>query len=58
MEQLKEIVSIFSFEKDRLEVIKYLYDYAPFPDKMYTFRGMLKFLSSKQEFDKFLIDKQ
>ncbi|MDO5979356.1 DUF4476 domain-containing protein [Flavivirga spongiicola] len=58
MEQLKEIVSIFNFDKDRLEVIKYLYDYAPSPDKMYTFRGMLKFLSSKQEFDKFLINKQ
>ena len=58
MEQLREVVSIFSFEKDKLEVIKYLYDYAPYPNKMHTFRGMLTFLSSKQEFDRFLIDKQ
>ena len=58
MEQLKEIVSLFNFDKDRLEVIKYLYDYSPAPDKMYTFRGMLKFLSSKQELDTFLINKE
>ncbi len=58
MEQLQEIVTIFSFDKDRLEIIKYLYDFAPYPDKMYTFRSKLKFLNSKQKFDKFLIDKQ
>ncbi|NMH87881.1 DUF4476 domain-containing protein [Flavivirga algicola] len=58
MEQLLEIVSIFKFDKDRLEIIKFLYDYAPFPDKMYVFRNKLKFLNSKQKLDKFLIDKQ
>lgn len=56
MEQLKSIVAMFSFDDDRLELIKYLYNYAPYPGEMGIFRDELTFLSNKQEFDKFILE--
>ncbi len=58
MNQLKRIVSIFSMDDDKLEIIKYLYDYAPDTSEMYLFRNMLTFSSTKRKFDQFLVDKQ
>ncbi|GEM_PF-6192586 len=58
MNQLQQIVSVLTMDGDRLEIIKYLYDYAPFPEKMYAFRKVLTFSVSKKKLDQFLIDKQ
>ncbi len=58
MNQLQQIVSLLTMDADKLELIKYSYDYAPFPEKMYAFRNLLTFLVSKQKLDQFLIDKQ
>ncbi len=58
MEQLKKIVPLFSMDDDKLEMIKFIYDYAKYPDKMYLFRDLLTFSSSKKEFDAFLINKE
>lgn len=57
MEQLQKIVSLFSMDDDKLEIIKFLYDYAPVPEEMYIFRNSLTFLGTKKKFDKFLINK-
>lgn len=55
IEQIKEIVLLFDFDNDRLEIIKYSYNYVNNPDKMYMLRECLKFQSNKQELDKFLM---
>ena len=55
MEQLKQIVPLFSMDDDKLEMIKFMYDYAFFPEEMYQFRELLSFSSSKKELDEFLI---
>jgi hypothetical protein len=57
-EQLKPMPSLFSSDSDKLELIKYMYDYIDFPEKMYQFRDELTFSSSKTEFDQFLVDKE
>jgi tetratricopeptide (TPR) repeat protein len=58
IEQLKKIVPLFSMDDDKLEMIKYIYDYTEYPEKMYLFRDLLTFFSSKKEFDEFLINKE
>lgn len=58
MDQFKQIVSLFSMDDDKLEIIQFYYDHAEFPDKMYLFRELLTFSSSKKEFDDFLINKE
>ncbi len=55
-EQLLKIVSIFKFSSDKLDVVMYLYDYAPELDKMYMFRDALEFNSTQRKFDNFLLD--
>lgn len=57
-EQFKQIVPLFSMDDDKLEMIQFYYDYAEYPDKMYLFRDLLTFSSSKKEFDDFLINKE
>ncbi len=58
VEQLKEIVSIFRFDNNKLEIIMYLYDYIPFKDDIYTFKNELRYLNSKQKLDRFILDKE
>lgn len=58
MDQFKQIVSLFSMDDDKLEIIQFYYDHAEYPDKMYLFRELLTFSSSKKEFDDFLINKE
>jgi tetratricopeptide (TPR) repeat protein len=58
IDQFKKIVPLFSMDDDKLEMIKFYYDYAEYPDKMYLFRELLTFSSSKKEFDDFLINKE
>ena len=49
---------LFSMDDDKLEILKFTYDYAEYPEKMYLLRDLLTFSSSKKEFDDFLIDKE
>lgn len=58
MDQFKKIVSLFSMDDDKLEMIQFYSDYAEYPDKMYLFRELLTFSSTKKEFDDFLINKE
>lgn len=58
MEQMRELVPLFNMDDDKLEIIKFMYDYAEYPDKMYLFRDLLTFSNSKKEFDDFLILKE
>jgi len=58
MDQLRVIVSLFSFDNDRLDMAKYAYDYAPYPDQMYKFSNLFTFGSSKREFDDYILGKQ
>ena len=58
MEQMRELVPLFNMDDDKLEMIKFMYDYAEYPAKMYLFRDLLSFSSSKKEFDNFLILKE
>ena len=58
MDQFKEIVPLFSMDDDKLELMQFYFDYAEYPDKMYLFRDLLTFSSSKKEFDDFLINKE
>ena len=58
MEQVREIIPLFSMDDDKLEMLKYIYDYVKTPDKMYLLRDLLTFSSSQKEFDEFLIDKE
>ena len=58
MDQFKKIVPLFSMDDDKLEMIQFYSDYAEYPDKMYLFRELLTFSSTKKEFDDFLINKE
>lgn len=55
IQQLKTIVEQFSFDKDRLEILKYGYQYVDEASTFYTLRVLLKFRSYKKEFDEFLL---
>jgi tetratricopeptide (TPR) repeat protein len=57
IEQMKKIVRIFSMDDDKLEMIKYLYDYSYQQNRFYEFRSILTFNSTQKEFDDFLINK-
>lgn len=56
-EQYKGIISMLYMDNDKLEIIKYLYEFTSTPEDMHLFRDELAFLSSKREFDKFLLEK-
>lgn len=58
IEQLKQIVFIFNMDGDKLEMIKYMYNYTHTPERMYEFRETLTFSSTKQEFDEFIANRQ
>lgn len=58
LEQLTEVVKLFTMDDDRLEMIMYLYDYSYQKDRFYELRGLLTFSSTKKEFDEFLVDKR
>ncbi|MBN1950289.1 MAG: DUF4476 domain-containing protein [Bacteroidales bacterium] len=53
-EQVRELVLLFDFENDRMDLIRFSYQYVQNPDKMYILRDALKFSSSKLEFDSML----
>lgn len=55
MEQMMELVPMFSMDDDKLELIKFMYGYAMYPGEMYLFRDLLTFSGTKEKFDKFLV---
>jgi tetratricopeptide (TPR) repeat protein len=57
IEQMKAIIPIFSMDDDKLEMIKYMYDYSYQQNRFYEFRGLLTFNSTQKELDEFLIGK-
>jgi len=58
IDQFRAIVPLFSMDDDKLEFLKFIYDYAEHPEKIYLLRDLLTFSSSKKEFDDFLIEKE
>ncbi|MCO4814340.1 MAG: DUF4476 domain-containing protein [Flavobacteriales bacterium] len=57
IEQMKAIIPIFSMDDDKLEMIKYMYDYSDQQNRFYEFRGLLTFNSTQKELDGFLVGK-
>ena len=57
IEQMKAIIPIFSMDDDKLEMIKYMYDYSYQKNRFYEFRGLLTFSSTQKELDEFLVGK-
>ena len=57
IKQMKEIIPIFSMDDDKLEMIKYMYDYSYQQNRFYEFRGLLTFSSTQKELDEFLVGK-
>lgn len=57
IEQMKEIVPIFSMDDDKLEMIKYMFDYSYHQNRFYEFRSLLTFNSTQKELDEFLVGK-
>ncbi len=57
IEQMKQIVVIFKMDKERLEIIKFMYDSSDQQRRFYEFGGLLTFSSAKKELNRFLIAK-
>ncbi|CAL2095640.1 DUF4476 domain-containing protein [Tenacibaculum sp. 190524A02b] len=58
IEQLRTIVNDFSFDGDKLKVLKYSFPYIERKDQFYKLRDLLKFTSNRKEFDKFLLSQK
>jgi tetratricopeptide (TPR) repeat protein len=58
IEQMKQIVNIFNMDDDKLEMIKYLYDYSHQQNRFYEFRSLLTFNGTQKELDEFLVNKK
>jgi tetratricopeptide (TPR) repeat protein len=57
IEQMKAIIPIFSMDDDKLEMIKYMYDYSYQQNRFFEFRSLLDFSSTQKELDEFLVGK-
>ncbi len=57
IEQMKEIVPIFSMDDDKLKMIKYLYNYSYQQNRFYEFRSLLTFNSTQKKLDEYLVNK-
>jgi predicted negative regulator of RcsB-dependent stress response len=57
IEQMRKIIKIFSMDEDKLEMVKYMYDYSYQQNRFYELRNLLTFSSTQKEFDEFLLDK-
>jgi len=55
-EQVKELLGLFSFESDKLEMAKYLYSFTSDKDNYYTVGDVFTFSSSVSELNEFLED--
>jgi predicted negative regulator of RcsB-dependent stress response len=54
VEQMKEIVTIFNMDDDKLAIIKFMYNFSYALERFYEFRKLLTFSSTQKEFDMFL----
>lgn len=52
--QIKDIAMMFTFDSDRLELLKYAYGYCIDPQNYYTVYEVLTYSSSKDELDKLI----
>lgn len=58
IDQIKEIVKIFSMDDDKLDMIKYAYDFSNAPHRFSEFESILTFSSSQKELNTFLINRK
>ncbi len=58
LQQIRTIANEFPFEGDRLDLLKYSFEYIHKKDSFYTLRDLLKFNSNQKKFDQFLLDKR
>ena len=58
IEQLKEIVKLFSMDDDKLEMIQYAYNYTYAAHRFSEFNSILTFSSTQKKLNQFLIDQQ
>lgn len=56
LHQLEKIVKLFSFDRDKLAILKYSYQYSSDKNEFYKLRDVLGFTKYKKEFDQFLLD--
>ncbi|MEI6348807.1 MAG: DUF4476 domain-containing protein [Bacteroidota bacterium] len=56
--QIKEIAKLFSFEDNKLEYLKFAYDFTFEKKKYYMVNDLLNFSSSKEELDNYLKSKK
>ncbi|CAM1343535.1 DUF4476 domain-containing protein [Tenacibaculum amylolyticum] len=56
LNQLEKIVKLFSFDRDKLAILKYSYQYSNNKREFYKLRDVLGFTKYKKEFDQFLLD--
>ncbi len=56
--QIKEIAKLFSFEDNKLEYVKFAYDFTFEQNKYYMLNDIFSFSSSKEEMDNFLNSKR
>jgi hypothetical protein len=54
-QQVKEIIKLFSFGNDRLEVAKFAYGYVVDPANYFVINEALTFSSEKDELNKFIL---
>ncbi|SEB39731.1 protein of unknown function [Tenacibaculum sp. MAR_2009_124] len=53
--QLSLIVNQFSFDTNKLDILKYSFQYSEEKNKFYTLRDLLNFSNNKRDFDEFLL---
>ena len=56
--QLKAIVKLFSFDDDKLNLLKYSFEYIQHNREYYQLRALLTFPNNKRSFDQFLLTKK
>ena len=45
------MITVFSKDSDKLEILKYMYKYSEYPEKMYQLLVQLSFSSTKEKFN-------
>ncbi|MFY7669834.1 DUF4476 domain-containing protein [Tenacibaculum sp. MEBiC06402] len=58
IDRIRPIVNEFSFDKDRLNILKISYQNCPDKDQFYRLKETLTFSRHKREFDQFLLDQR
>lgn len=56
--QIRKIAKLFSFDKQKLEILKFSYQYCPRKEQYFTLKNVLGFSSYQRDFDQFLLDQR